>query len=73
MLRRVPVPIVVVWLVSARVLLAQTAPFLAQRDAEFRAGDTGRFSIAFADERRTFHPGEAIPLTFTFTRYDISP
>jgi hypothetical protein len=45
--------------------IAQGDAFLRQHQRETAAGTPG-FSIAFADNRRTFRPGEAIALRFTF-------
>jgi hypothetical protein len=52
---------------------AQDDPFVRQRDAEAAANESSGFSISFADSRRAFHPGETIPLVFTFRRLDVSP
>ena len=47
--------------------------FSRQRDDEAATNQSSGFTISFADGRRSFHPGEAIKLTFMFHRYDISP
>jgi hypothetical protein len=47
--------------------------FVQQRDTEAAKNASTGFSISFADDRRTFHPGETIKLVFTFRRHDVSP
>jgi hypothetical protein len=51
----------------------QDDAFVQQRDFEAEKNASSGFSIAFADDRRAFHPGETIKLVFTFRRADISP
>jgi hypothetical protein len=59
--------------VSSHPAAAQGDFFVQQRDAEATKNASTGFSISFADDRRSFHPGETIKLLFTFRRYDISP
>jgi hypothetical protein len=68
------VAIPVALLVAA--LAQQPAPdaFIAQRDAAAsRSPLSSRFSISFADNRRTYRPGEAIPLIFSYDVLSPSP
>jgi hypothetical protein len=68
---------------AAPAALALLAAFLAQRPRDHFVEQHGaavaksplsdRFSIAFADDRRTFHPGEAIPLVFSYDRLAATP
>jgi hypothetical protein len=58
------------------VSASQNDAFLRQHQKELAQYDSTGFSIAFKDERRAFHPGEAIPIGLTFdlqARDDVSP
>jgi hypothetical protein len=53
--------------------LAQDDAFERQRDAQAAKNASNEFSVAFASDRRAFHPGETITLMFTFGTLDVSP
>lgn len=57
-------------LAAARPAFSQDGGFVRQHEGEQRNSLPG-FSIAFADERRAFHPGELITLRFSFPRREI--
>ena len=57
---------------GGHVALAQDDSFVRQRDFEATKNGSTGFSVSFADDRRSFRPGETIALVFTFDRYDIS-
>ena len=57
---------------GGHVALAQDDSFVRQRDFEATKNGSTGFSVSFADDRRSFRPGETIALVFTFHRNDIS-
>jgi hypothetical protein len=60
-------------ILSAGPALGQDDAFIRQRDAEAAKNASTGFSIRFADGRRTFHPGQAIKLVFSFQGHGVSP